>query len=245
MRFQPEIEKLLGWKPPARDEGTVANLNELPASVISQAKRLPALLRDPFISFYVNERDRRFVREFIDNVIVDGEDPRTWRRGRILVPDFSPRALMQNGVGDIIAALRSDDDRPWHRIRPDRRLWDAREYVTGAPAVVRPELDYHFVPGSQLRDLLPGGFEVDAVDDVGIATRRWIAANIARVAKSLNIHQFTTPEALISGCYPDLQSISNDALVAARGLLHEFAVLPNDEENVPGFRGPDDWYQNG
>jgi hypothetical protein len=153
---------------------------------------------------------------------------------------------MQHTVDDIIVMIRADGSQPWHQLRPDRKLWDAGELLTGAPAILRPELDYRFVPGPHVRDLLLDNVQLDPISNIDIATRRWIAANLARIAKNRTIEEFGSPRDFLAACFPDLEAVSDDALAAARGLLHEFAVFSDgatDVASVPGFRGPDDWYQ--
>jgi hypothetical protein len=149
---------------------------------------------------------------------------------------------MQIQVREILEPLSPMQNEAWYQLRPNRRLWEAREYLTGAPAVLRSELNYRFIPPPNVCDLLLQGSNIDRIDNFYIATRRWVAANIARVAKNRNISDIINPADFISRCFPDLDGISKDGLLAAQGLIHELATLPDDGRDVPGFRGPDDWY---
>jgi hypothetical protein len=238
-----QIQQVLGWKPQAALEGSITDLNAFPQPLIEAARLLPPVLRHSFVSFYSSAENIKFVPGFVEDVIENEQDVSGWRRGRILVPDFTPRSLVQLEGEEILALLLPLAAEEWHQLKPQRDLWEAGEFLTGAPAVVLPELDYRYFPPEHVRDLLVSDTELNPVADVTVATRRWTASNLAGVATKRNLLGVGGPRELIRACFPDLDRIGTNGLIAAQALIKELTTLGESDSEVPGFRGPDDWYK--
>lgn len=242
--LKEQIERELGCTLNDADQGRFEDLNAFPMEKLKAARQLRSpMLRHAFIDFYAGPKNSRDVGNFDSDVVEDGQDPRTWRRGRVLVPDFNPSALVQLDVAAITAPLAPSEGERWHRLVPRRDYWEAREFLTGAPCVVRPELDYRYAPPEKVRDLLIPGPELEELDDLGIAVRRWMASNIAGAAARRGLLGMRDPAALLLACFPDASSFSQDGMAAANGLVRELSSLPESTTEVPGFRGEDDWYK--
>jgi hypothetical protein len=241
LQLLEDIEKILGWRPTPADEGAVKHLNEFPSALLEAAKSLPPLLRHQFVRHYVGGSDSYFIALFIEDVVQNGEEVRFWRRGRFIVPDFSARNLIQMTVREIVSPLGASELDAWCCIPPRRAYWESGERLCGAPGLLRPSLDYRYVPPVNVIDILLVGELPRRVANVSVAVRRWVAANLASVAAKHGIPCSGTPQGLLNACFPDVMSISADAVAAARGLITESA-LPEDDDQVPGFRGLDAWY---
>jgi len=239
-----QIHRTLGWVPGASDEGSVGDLNEFPMTVVESARRLPRVLRHAFVAHYASADNREFVAGFIEDVVDQRQDVARWRRGRALVPDLSARELVGLELDDILRLLDPRPGEAMYRIKPYRDHWADHELLTGAPAVVRPHLTYRYLPSPGTRDLLLAFAELEPVADIKIATRRWTTAVLAAVAIRRGVSGIADPEDLLHACFPGVAPFSNHARVAARALLRERALLPDSQDEVPGFRGPDDWFRD-
>jgi len=238
------MSEVLGWRPEANDEASVTDLNAFPATLIEAARQLDPVLAQGFVRYFASTDNLEFIPGFIEDVVEHGEEVSGWRRGRILVPGFLPRSLVQLEVEKIIAPLVPAAGETWYHLRPRRDYWDAGEFLNGAPAVIRPNLNYRYFPSENVRDLLMPGTELNRDVDLKIATRRWTASTLARAAMSRNLLSIREAIKLLRACFPDANQLSTNGLVAARGLIQELSCLPENNAEVPGFRGPDDWYQD-
>jgi hypothetical protein len=238
-----QIQTVLGWCPLSADQYSIKDLNAFPLELAEAARQLSPMLRYHFMNHYVSADNSQFVLSFIEDVIEHGEDIPSWRRGRILVPAFSRHVLVQLSAEQIVAPLVSMPDFKWHQLKPLHESWEVGEFLTGAPAVLRPDLNYKYLPQNNVQDLLIKDTELIPVTDVRVATRRWVASNIAGVARNGNLLRIEEPAALVRACFPTAGQISADALISARGLIRELVSLPESHNEVPGFRGPDSWYK--
>jgi hypothetical protein len=238
-----EIERILGRKLEPKDERRIRDLNSVPPKLVDEARQLPPLQRRTFLNFHVHPESLEHVPAFIEEVVEGGEDVAGWRRGRTLVPGYSIRTLVQSSVEEILGPLNPRPDERWWRVRPDRELWDAREILTGAPAVRRPELDYRWTPGPNVIDIRVDKTKLESVVRVETGVRRWIASALAGAACARNIRGYgLSPDELLAACFPEILRFSTDAVASARGLIREHRELPPSALSVPGFRGPDEWY---
>ncbi len=238
-----QIHVALGWKPQATDEHSVTDLNAFPDALVEAARLLPPVLRYTFVNFYASTDDLHFVPDFVEEVIEHGRNAAGWRRGRVLVPDFLPRFLVQLEADEIIAPLAPTASEDWYQLKPRLDLWKAGEFLTGAPAVIRPNLSYKYFPPEHVRDLLVEGTELNRVVDLKVAVRRWTASSLGIAAMRRDLLGVRDATELLRACFPDASRISTNGFIAARGLIRELDSLAGNQDQVPGFRGPDSWYQ--
>jgi hypothetical protein len=241
-----DVERTLGHRVEPARRGTIRDLYDVPPDLLADARRLRSLtLSHQLLRYHTASTLWRWLPEFIDDVVERGVEPQEWRRGGILFPLFRVKTLVTLGVGQVLSVLEPRDDEAWLQVAPERDQWEIREAVTGAPAVHRPLLRYDWDPPEHVRRVTMNGLErLLAVDDVVVATRRWMASRIAREASDAGgIERFADPGALFAAAFPGVPDVSDDAVIAARGALREAGALGPSDAEVPGFRGPADWYR--
>lgn len=247
MNIDPEkrIETIIG-RPLASDEkGIYQSLSDIPESLIADARRLSSsILRYVFLRHYVDDSLIHDLPVFIEDVVDGNQSAATWRKGRILIPEFPIGILVGLNIENILVVLQPESDEDWQRLIPDRLSWEKRDLLTGAPALIRPHIGHNWKPPQYVISFgMDGSDPLEPIQDITIATRRWIASNIAFFAWHNGLLGIVNdPYQLISRAIADTVSISSDALIAARALVLEEQELTRKDQKIPGFRGPDDWY---
>ena len=221
-----------------------ASLNDVPADLVDDARRLPGVLKHLFLQRYFDISARFDIQTFVQDVVDGYEDPRRWQLGRVLYPSFAADELLVRNVPSILAVLDPSTDEKWQRFPPERTAWERRQGYAGAPSVVRPTLDYRWQEPPHVRTFAQSGAgELEPVADIDIATRRWVAS---RVAGAIPIEErrlaWRDPSELLSSAFPEVVDVSDDALTAVNALLAEEELLSDEHTEIPGFRGPDEWY---
>lgn len=239
------IERVLGHKIDPARKATIQDLYDIPPDLVADAKQLRSLTDGyRFLQYYTSSRLWQWLPEFMEDVLERGVKVKTWKRGGILFPLFAVKTLVTLNVEEILLPLAPRPDESWLQIAPNRRAWEIGEAATGAPALERPQLRYDSETSDRVRRVMLNGLE-DLLDvaDVLVATRRWIASRIAYHAlKSGGIERFTESAALLDTEFP-IQIKSNDACIATCGALREVWTMGSSDMDVPGFRGPSDWYR--
>ncbi|MDB6001757.1 MAG: hypothetical protein JWP52_3456 [Rhizobacter sp.] len=234
-----KLEAALGRALLPADRGSIASLNDMPEPLIAEARRLPstALVRQ-FIEYHCGLQCRPYLPDFVGKVIVAGEPAARWRRGDVIVPALSlvDQLCMPR---DLLLAPISGFRRV--RIVPDLDDWTAGTSWVGAPAKARPDADYR--SGAPAGSVTLANADVEPAPDVDITVRRWIAS---RIARSLGLGERPTVERLSAQVplLPAMSQWSDDARIAWAALTCEVQTLPASVRQVPGFRGPDDWYRD-
>jgi hypothetical protein len=234
------IEETLGRRLPEQEHRAIRSLNDVPSRIVQEARRLPTVLAHLFLRFYLPDTEHEFLPKFVEDVVVGAQDPASWRKGRFLVPVPPVAELMHVEGPSVFGTLSLDPNPIWKRMPVSSEAWQTPELTTGAPGMVRPELDYHYVAPPNLLDfLLVPSLVLEDVGEIRIAVRRWIASRVARhLSPDVAGRKFRDADSLIRTVFPGV-SPTNDARVAVAALLRE-SELRGD--GVPGFRGPDSWY---
>jgi hypothetical protein len=229
-----DVERALGRPLTEQERTPVGRLDDLPESARAVAAALPGILRKWYLRSLVDDDERPFVDSYIEDVI-DGEGAHErWGRGGLLLPTFGLPDLLTRDVADILAAFPLDGG-AWRRWPVTRERWDARDGLVGAPAVDRPDLGRHVtLPPHVMRVRSDIALEPEPAPER--LARRWIASRVARLAPDQD------PEATVRATFVDLGALSADARTALAGLAREQREIGPAEDAVPGFRGPDDWY---
>jgi hypothetical protein len=229
---------ILGTVPEAEKLGQLASLNDVPESVVAAARRLESRRKATgFISSYLQPERRRFVEQFVHEVVFGDVPPQLWSRGRTLVPAWSFVEQVTLSPDALVAPLGGTFS---HRLIPSRVLWEAGVSWVGAPSVPKPDADYLY-PIPEHAAGLGSEAQSEPVADPGIALRRWIAARIASVVRSRVGADFSQAEEVASSFVP-IGDWTPDARFALQGLLRESRDMPSDLPMPFGFRGPDDWF---
>jgi|GEM_PF-5424835 hypothetical protein len=240
------VERALGHAVGAERAGSIRDLNDVPREVVEEARALDsAVLRYKFLRFLTADALRGSLPEFIEEVVDRGRDPREWRRGGILYPLIPLETLVTLQVPEILSVLEPGEDERWLQIAPARDMWEIGEAAAGAPALERPELRHDSTTSSRVRRVLLNGLEeLWEVDDVTVATRRWMGSRIAwRASEHGGMENFRDGAALIRTLFPAVERPSDDAVISARGILREAEVQGPDGDSIPGFRGPVEWFE--
>jgi hypothetical protein len=217
----------------------ISHLNDIPESLLHQARSLaePWEIK-ALLMRHASPDSWEYLNPFIEDVVLGDESAAGWRRGQVVVPDFSLADQLRLAPADLLAPLDGGFE---HRVKPSPDEWRSGVSWVGAPALILPDADYRFeVPGQAVG---LGTAETEEVRDRAVALRRWIAARLARSAKAdsafASLASLVNPSAGI----PPLHEWSRDAAIAGNGLLREHRELGDAVGGIPGMRGPDDWYR--
>jgi hypothetical protein len=216
----------------------ISHLNKIPEWLLREARSLADSSRiRAFLMRHTSPEFWEYLKPFIEDVVLGGESAARWRRGQVVVPDFSLADQLRLEPVELLAPLGGDFAR---RVAPSVEDWRSCANWVGAPALVLPDADYRYAVPVQAIGL--GTTETEGVQDRAVALRRWIAARLARSAEVSSA--FDSLESLIAENpgIPALQEWSWDAAIAGNGLLREYKEIGDEAVGIPGMRGPDDWY---
>lgn len=217
----------------------IPDLNDIPDSLLREARALADSGRiRAFLMRRTAPESWEHLEPFIEDVVLGGGSAAGWRRGQVLVPDFSLADQLCLAPADLLAPLGGGFT---HRVVPSPDDWRSGAGWVGAPALVLPAADYRSVIPDGAVGL--GSAETEAVEDREVALRRWIAARLARVAGTGPVLESLESLVARSPGIPPLDRWSRDAVVAGGGLLREHGEIGGEGGGIPGMRGPDDWYR--
>ena len=236
--FATELQLAAG--PAAAKAARVANLANLSSEQIAEAR---AVLRESGRGHAVKHlRDRvenltaGQAAEFVEDVL-ERDVPSAQTRDRVYVASSAARDLVARPLRDSLSVVESIEGERWVRPRPDRQSWISSP-ATGAPGVlVRTDPLGRKAPPGTIATILPAD-EIEPIDDLEIAGRRWIASQVASELRGRPLPATTSGIAAALGVAGPL---SRDGEIAVGALLLE-SGLPEDDR-APGFRGPDDWFR--
>ncbi len=240
MKLSDIVERKLGRRLDPSVRGSIVHLNHVPPAIVEEARSLgSALLAHEFLGWMTGAKCQSHLALFIQDVVVGGIDPRSWLRGRVLVPSVSLKEQLLIGRADLLAAIGGDG---LVRVVPRIESWRAGSEWVGAPARVDASSDYLTPQVAKTTELAPST-PTEAVEDPRVATRRWIAARVAGVCAARG--QLRSGLDLAAVVLPGIAQAqwSADARIALRGLTRELRELGRSDGDVPGFRGPDAWYR--
>lgn len=215
----------------------IADLNEVPEPLLRQARSLaePGAIA-ALLTRHTTPENWEYLEPFVEDVVLGGQDAAGWRRGQVLVPDFSLADQLRLEPAELLAPLGGGFA---HRVRPSYGEWRSGASWVGAPALLLPGANYRSAVPDRALGL--GSADTEAVQDRAVALRRWIAARLARSAEGSAFASLASLAASSPGL-PAPGDWSRDAVIAAEGLLREHREL-GGQAGVPGMRGPDDWYR--
>jgi hypothetical protein len=239
------LERKLGHNLDPQRQSEIRDLYDIPADLLEEAHRLPStILMYQLLRYYTASSLWRWLPELIDDVIGRGVELQTWARGGFIVPLFTVDKLVSLDVAQILSVLGPEEEESWLQVIPDRGAWEIQESVTGSPAVERPQLRYDWQEPENVRRVMQSGKDhfVD-VGDIVVATRRWLASRLAGRALAFGgLERFTDPAVMFKTLFPVILHPSDDAILATRAALQEINIMGPTKVEVPGFRGPADWY---
>lgn len=232
------LEKL-GRPLPAEHRASISHLNDVSVDLVAEARRLnDADLAETLLAYYVTPGHRRYFARYVQDVVFGTTPPKMWRRGGVLVPDFNLEEQLTLDRPDLLAPIGGKFD---VRIAPRLADWEAGVSWVGSPARAQPYADYLTpLPAGTVSIANP---PLDPVIDKTLAIRRWIASRLAAVLRSAGQLDSVSDPSSISANLPPYGRWSSDGQAALKALLRERRELNRETNEIPGFRGPDDWYQ--
>ncbi len=232
------IEQLLGRPLDPAAEGKITDLNELPLAMVEEARRLPRIERREYLTFHTSLDCRDYLVFFISQVVQGKQDPASWMKGAEYEADFAigdlltlDRAALLGAFGPGLSTRRAPCLLDWQGGQP-----------VGAPARWMPEKRYFSRSPEGVISCVPGTITLETFEDLAVALRRWIACRFAWV---LPHHQLTLRDegALAALLPPGLQASEDAASAVQAAIREEHELGPAGPSDIPGFRGPDDWYR--
>lgn len=229
------IEEKLGRPLDSAREGAIADLNQVPHELVAEARTLPRIERRELLTWATAPSTHAWLVYFINQVVVGGADPSTWLRGAVWCSAPPLDRLLSGSrkelLGPVLTPIGSGaPPSELTRIRPDAADWRAGNPV-GAIALWRSDARYDTLTPPHVLSAVANTFTLEPITDLDVAIRRWIACSVARELPS-SPTRLTGPR------------LSVDAQLALAGLEREARELPPlVDGEIPGFRGPDDWYR--
>lgn len=239
------LEQELGFNLDPKQQGVIQDLYDVPPSLLQVARKLHStILRYQLLRYYTSSSLWRWLPEFIDDVIEHEVESQNWVRGGFLIPLYSVDTLVTLNVDQILSVLEPKENELWLQVNPERQAWECQEYIMGSPAVLRPNLRYDWQEPEHVRRVMASGANrMEKIGDIVVATRRWLASCIAGRTLALGgIERFTDPILMFKTVFPSIEHPSEDAIIAADAVFHEINTMGHSNIDVPGFRGPVDWY---
>jgi hypothetical protein len=233
------LERRIGRSLPSADRASIANLNDIPETLVAEARKLGhRSAAHDLLSYYTTLDNLRYLRGFVQDVVFGTDSPKRWRRGGVLVADTSLWDQLCLSRPALLAPIGGHAD---VRIAPRLSAWEAGSSWVGAPGRPWPEADYRSSSPPGAADLTNP--QLEPMPDLAVGVRRWIAGRLARclnggMPKSIEQLLAISPYRL-----PPTDQWSEDAGIAVAALLREFQDFAPGHSAIPGFRAPDDWFR--
>jgi hypothetical protein len=226
------------------DRGAVRRLDAFPPALLDEARRLPEHLVHPYLMHVTTQQDRRHLPAFAEQIVRDGGDPAAFGRRGLLMPSLSVAEALEQPVARLLGRIPGPGD-GWRALPIDRERWENGDDFVGAPVLERSDLDYRWQPPPGVLVLRQDAEELPREPRPDRRLRRWVAARTALVARAraVPLAEQATPSALLHSALPEAGTPSSDGLLAIEALLREEREIGSDPQAVPGFRGPDWWYE--
>ncbi|TMQ19031.1 MAG: hypothetical protein E6J90_04890 [Deltaproteobacteria bacterium] len=237
----------------ASDRGTIATLNDLPAWMIHEAR---AIARESlvcavrYLRFYVSSDYSHRADDFIEDVLLKGQDARTWNiRDCICIP-YEPTQTTALEVHYEETLAQVDGER-WFRVKP-KPSDHPSNHIPGAVGVVLRNTRYWEHSQQHISRFMfsrPDDLEAVPIRRLASSIRRWIAHRLAWWATGfLKEARFAATGDEIIAAVPEvnMERVTDDARIAAAALAREVIVYRGSPHfpQQAGFLGPEEWYQS-
>lgn len=218
----------------------ITDLNEVPQSLIEEARKvIPKISKVRFFMYLVIPSDQDYIPHFVNDCVEKSNSPKTWLRGRILMPSTSLEDQLTKTRDEILSGI---NDQVTHYLPAEYEGWKQGCSFEGAPVKLEQDSTY--------RSLVPKGMAAMSIQKIiPIAQvnntamyRRWIAQ---RIARCIDLHKIALkPDEILKKTrelVPE-KKWNDDVHFALKGLSAEAQQGLIKEGVVPGFILPDEFY---
>jgi hypothetical protein len=146
------IHRIVKREIPSSERGTIVTLNDMPDWMVEEAR---AIARESivgavrYLKFYVARPHASGAEDFVEDVLLKGQDARTWRLQDCICIPWPPISESTIDIQRYLNSLKDIEGERWFRIRP--KLTDRlSDYIPGMVGVVQRNSRYWHVapPGS-------------------------------------------------------------------------------------------------
>lgn len=234
------------------ERGSISTLNELPGWMIEEAReiaRASTVSAVRYLRFYVATQRGSSAEDFIEDVLLKGQDARTWKISDCLCTPWPPAPLAATDIRRYLDVLKDTDGEHWFRLKPKAGDHPS-DHLPGIIGVLQRGCRYWSPPppGTGYYPVARSG-DVESVPAslLASAIRRWIAHRLAWFAKEhLKRRGEVTADGVIQAALDsEGAAVTADVQIAAAALAREAQAF-GDSQSFPeqaGFLGPEDWYQ--
>lgn len=242
------IEKFLGRDLDPALQSSVPTLNEIPADMLDDLRRLPEHMVGTYLKFHLKGDEHPF-EDFINEVVRGGREPATWGCKDVLaVVDEVHRNAPTMSVDQIRASLGHIEGERWAMLSVgDPRHANRNQH---APALGEPGVLVRQVPYWKRRygkgiSSVAASASIQRLSEAElvVAFRRWIARRVAwwMSRKPIDLAK-ATPQQIAEAIDVRMDKVSTDGEIALAALIREAQQPFDPERHVRGYTGPDAWY---
>jgi len=242
-------ERMLGYELSPDLAWSVPTLNDLTDSLLAEVKRLitKSLAVHEYLQYVVVWSNLHHVSDFLNEVLKGGADHRTWCvRDVFCISRFDLRTAATQSVRDLIKPLEQVAGERWWQLEPviqGNESWSESCWWSescGAPGVLVRQVPYWW-SGPPSTEWTSSHHPLRKIDLNDVHIRRWIASRLADALRGR--HYEASVASVCATIGVEETQLSSDMRIAIKGLLREQEAAMPSSAVVPGFRGPDDWYQ--
>jgi hypothetical protein len=240
------LKKLLGRSLEESERSTVPSLTELTPSLLDEARllaRQSPIAAMEYLKHYVVSYRLDEATEFLDEVLLGAMDPAHWAmREYFCAANTDWGRLLRLDSGPLLAPIASLGEVKWYRLVPAIQRWPSDN--TGAPGqLVQRRYDWNPQPGISVTRFRTPPI-VEELSDLRLALARWLASRIAWELRADLSTQAGSLDCEKVARHFRIESaeLSGLAVTSIDGLSRELVALGWPVDEIPGFRGHDEWY---
>ena len=233
-----EIELVLGYPVPKDKQGTISDLRHIGPIILEELKKVGAVFNRELLLFYTTPDNWQYINTFLANVVYENRIPNEWSNFSYIVPDVSLKDQLTKEIHEILYFTKGKFS---HLIKSNYNLWKSNILKSGSPAI--------FIENGYYKTDIPKNFQsfskfevlkIEKEDSSHILFRRWIAS---RIAKCMDEKLFVFNDIEEFNYFSPIEKWTDDAKFAFYGLLRERNEMGWKDDEIPGYVGPDDFYE--
>lgn len=235
--------KATGYTFPEEDKHSIDDLNEIPEKFISWLKEIDHPVLPIFVLQFLTTLDNHdHIRHFIQCVITGDEDVKSWGRGRTWLPDFGLVDALTKRINELFPI----DTEITHFVDPNPQSWEQASCVSGCPAIRWEDATYKTPHIRGMHNYLSVKIRPKSEFNQQVIHARWIAQYIARCLdfQSENVMLSELDLKAETAKFASSDDWIPEVYLALQGLSKEIEAGLIEADKVPGFAGPDEFYQS-